>query len=1000
MKNFLKSFVICSVLALVGSMTTSCIPDGPEGGNDKWGTPVLEITGDAVAHTAVSVDVPVNGKYIKKLACLVKEIIVDENGTKYFVTGYDKENKPTTTAYAVPSANMVFRNGKAKEAGASFSNIHLDGNDGLDRNKTFEVFIAATISDTEYYNNGQVLSAMFTTPDRYADDDVAVIRQNYEGMDVYVTFPESVKAKGRRVKWGVTNIAMLEYNGNPPMPQLLHSCDYVYPAYLIERDTLLEINHYNAYRRNDKGEIGYYVIGNGYCTEVDPNSDDVKNGVAGIIQYYYNFQPGEPLVLLMSEVDYAECDCESPKSCGKKHPTIDWGWGKGWYWYPYDMEGYQNANWHDGLPSMGGGASSSTVDAEKYWHEGAWYRKVELRLPGPEKFESTVNVEFSNLTTKDGSITFTPEGETYMYLVGIFEHTNEFQQGYIDITRDYLDGDESLWQWFTTAEMAPYFGVYPYYAAEGQVKINLSEYFASLVAGTKYHVVVNALGKTKDKNGDYYADVTAQNFQHLTFQLKEYTLPEPELQVTAVEPYSSWKVSFNVKNPNWKTNPIESVSFVANYARDFASYMKANGFTYTDMAMMNAGIAGYQLNDADIEMVNSEAGANIEFDVLENSQFTAAFIGWNTEGRPSNPDSETYPGYATASSLVAVADEALDLTKLNALKGEWTASAKVKMYNAETGEFTLTDHSWKVTIGELSSPSSLSQDIYDIFERNGVSKAAADAYFAEFKEQEAAYNQSVTGLNRVLCTGWAVDGDRGMSTATPWDLFIMEDYNSSATSYLFHDFGPKWFLQVNKDGNIFIPVNYNRVAPLTSWYNGQAHYLCGANYDSKYAMLYDSSDPSSVESVGIDVAVSADGNTVVLQPYTVNFYEVDENGNPKVDDQGDIILSPVQFYPNVVYESTSGLAFYNSHVVSEVTLTRGWTAPSKASVKGNGHSGKKVVPSNVQYTAPKRPYSITTLVPQQPKAEVTVSKNKQVTPEQTRTGMEKLMKKLQPASLK
>ena len=133
---------------------------------------------------------------------------------------------------------------------------------------------------------------------------------------------------------------------------------------------------------------------------------------------------------------------------------------------------------------------------------------------------------------------------------------------------------------------------------------------------------------------------------------------------------------------------------------------------------------------------------------------------------------------------------------------------------------------------------------------------------------------------------------------------------------------------------------------------------------------------------------------------TVNFYEVDENGNPKVDAQGNVILSPVQFYPNVVYESTSGLAFYNSHVVSEVTLTRGWTAPSKASVKGNGHSGKKVVPSNVQYTAPKRPYSISTLVPQQPKAEVTVSKNKQVTPEQTRTGMEKLMKKLQPASLK
>ena len=988
MKNFLKSFVIFSMLALVGSMATSCTPDGPEGGNEEWGTPSLKITGEPVAHSAISVDVPVEGKYIKKLACLVKEIYVDENGTKYFVTGYDKNNKPTTTAYAKPSANMVFRNGRAKEAGASFSNIHLDGNDGLDRNKTFEVFIAATISDTQYYNNGEVLSASFTTPDRYADDDVAVIRQNYEGIDVYVTFPEVVKAKGRRVKWGVTNIAMLEYNRNPPMPQLLHSCDYVYPAYLIQRDTLLEINHYNAYRRNDKGEIGYYVIGNGYCTEVDPNSEDVTNGTAGVIQYYYNFQPGEPLVLLMSEVDYADCDCDNPKSCGKKHPTTDWGWGTGWYWYPYDMEGYINSSWHDGLPSMGGGGSSSTVDAEKFWHEDAWYRQIELRLPGPEQFNSTVNVEFSNLTTKDGSITFTPEGETYMYLVGIYEHTNEYQQGYIDITRDYLDGDESLWQWFTTAEMAPYFGVYPYYAAEGQVKINLSEYFATLTAGMKYHVVVNAVGKTKDKNGDYYADVTAQNFQHLTFQLKEYTLPEPELQVTAVEPFSPWKVAFNVKNPSWKTNPIETVSFVANYARDFASYMKANEFTYTDMAMMNAGIAGYQLNDADIEMVNSEAGAVVEFDVFENSDFTAAFIGWNTEGRPSNPDSETYPGYATAKSMSVEPAEALDMTKLNALKGEWTASAKVKIYDAETGVHTLTDHSWKVNIGDLTSPSALTQDLYDLFERHGVSQAAADAYFAEFKEQETAYNQAVLGQNRVLCTGWAVDGDRGISTATPWDLFTMEDYNSSATSYLFHDFGPKWFLQVNKDGNIFIPVNYNRIAPLTSWYNGQAHYLCGGNYESGYAFpIHPMAEyKDSVEAAGLPVEISADGNTVTITGFSVQIE--DENGK----------VTELPMYPNVLYESTSGLAFYNSHVVSAVTLTRGWTAPSKASVKGAGYNGKKFAPkNNVNYTAPKKTYSITALAPQQPKAKVATGKYRQVTPEETRQGMEKLMKKLQPA---
>jgi hypothetical protein len=487
------------------------------------------------------------------------------------------------------------------------------------------------------------------------------------------------------------------------------------------------------------------------------------------------------------------------------------------------------------------------------------------------------------------------------------------------------------------------------------------------------------------------ADVSAQNCQHLTFSLKEYTLPEPELQISAVEPYSPWKVSFNVKNPNWKNNPIETVSFVANYARDFASYMKANGYSYTDMAMMNAGIASYQLSAADIELVNSNAGAVIEFDVFENSEFTAAFIGWNAEGRASNPDSETYPGYATAKSLTVEPAEALDMTKLNALKGEWTATAKVNIFNAETGVHTLTDHSWKVTIGDLTSPSALSQDNYDLFERHGVSKEAADAYFAEFKEQETSYNQAVLGQNRVLCQGWAVDGDRSMSTATPWDLFIMEDYNSSATSYLFHDFGPKWFLQVNEQGNIFIPVNWNRIAPLTSWYDGQAHYLCGGNYEAGYAFPYYpyAGYNDSVEAAGLPVSISEDGNTVTITGYTVNFE--DEQGN----------VTPVNFYPNVMYESAAnGLVFYNSYVVSNVTLTRGWTATaSKSSVISSVKSGKLVTPKNTIGKAPKRPYSITTFAPQQKKAKVEVStgKYRQVTPEETRKGMEKLMKRLRPA---
>ena len=963
---------------------------------------ILEIAGAPVVNNAISVDIPVVGKNILKLACLVKEIYVNENGDKQFVSGYNEDGTPKLSKYSLPTPAVVFRNGSMKEAGESFSNIHLDGNDGLNRNKKFEVFIAAAISNTEYYNNGEILSVEFETPDRYADEDVAVISQSFEGMDVYLTLPQHVKDSGRRIKWGVTNIAMLEYNGNPPIPQMLHSCDYVYPAYLVARDTLLNINHYNAYRRNAQGEIGYYVVGNGYCQEVSPNSQEVLDGAAGPIQYYYHFQPGEPLVLLLSEVYYADCDCDNPGTCGKTHPTIDWGWGKGWYHFPYDMEAYQNASYGDGLPSMGVGGSSSNVDANKFWNEGAWYKEVKLTLPGPKQFAGTVDVNVSNVSTNGGTIKFTPDSQTYMYLVGVFEEVNEYGQGYYDIVNSYFDGDENLWQWFTTSEMAPYFGVFPYYAAEGVMELKLEEYFATLQAGSKYHIVVNALpGKIGD-DGDMTADVSSQNFQHISFKLKDYTLPEPELVVTAVEPYSPWKVKFNVKNPNWRTNPVDRVSFVANYTREFESFMKANEYTYTDMAMMNAGISGYQLTDADVDLVNSNGGADVEFDVYENSSFTAAFIAWNTEGRVSNPDSTTYPGYATARSLNVEPAEALDMTKLNALKGDWTATAIVKVYDPYTGSHVETERNWKVSIGDLNENQTLSAADYLVLENSGVSKSAADAYLAEYNQQAATYNASVRGQNRVLCQGWQVDNDRTLSTASPWDLFLMADYNASTVDYLFHDFGPKWFLQVNANGDIFIPVNYNRIPPLTCWYNGQNHYLCGGNYETMYAMLYDSSDMDSVESMGIPVQISEDGNTVVLQSYVINYYEVDENGKPKTDANGDIIYSPMSFYPNVLYESTSGLAFYNSYVVSNVVLTKGWAgtasvAPKKASM-GNVVAGKRVV-NVTDYKTPARPYASTVFTPQT-KVQVKQMTAKQPTVEETRKGMEKLVKKLQPNSNK
>ena len=1010
MKNLFKTVIALALVIVMGNATTSCTPDNALDGEN--GTPVFEITGEPVVHTAILVEVPIKIANIKQLVCYTREIMVDVDGTKYFVSGYDENNQPIKGGLAAaPSAGVISRRGTSKPCENGVSTITFTGNDGLDKSRMYISYIVAKLSDTEYYNNGEIYTVEFSTPDTYGEGDIHIIRSNYEGVSVSVTMPEQVKAAGRRIKWGVTNTPMLAYNGFPPIPELLHNCDYVYPAFHIKRDTLIEINHHNAYRRNAKGEIGYYIIGNTSVTEVSENSSEVQNGSAGPIQYYYQFMPGEPLVLLMSEVDYADCDLgnyeegedanHKIETCEKKHPIINWGWGKGWYWYPYDFEAYIAATDTGGLPNMGvGGSPTQNVDTDKFWHEGAWYYKKEIRLPAPEKFNGTVDVKFENLSTQDGCIILTPDEETYMYFVGIYENSNEYKQGFLDITRDYLSNDQSLWQWFTTTEMGAYFGIGYHYASEGPQRINLKDYFVEPRAGMRYHVIVNAVGKKEGDNGAYVADVSSQNYQHLTFSLKNYTLPEPVLQVTAAEAYSPWKVKFILKNPDWQTNPISRASFVANYAREFAAYMKANDFTYTDMVMMNAGHPYYELSDADIDMINSNAGAEIEFDVLEKSSFTAAFIAWNTEGRASNPDSETTPGYATAESLANSDADPLDMTKINALKGDWTATATVNYLNPETGVFTAKEHSWKVSIGDLTSPSALTDDHYALFEKHGVEKAAADAYFAEFKQEEDTYNKAVKGQNRVLCQGWHLDEDRTLSTASPWDLFVMEDYNASTTANLFYDFGPKWFLQVNKEGEVFIPVNYNRIPTFTQWYNGMAHHFCMANYETKYAFPM-GDDSNSVEQVAMPVVIAEDGNSFTIKSTTIKVYNVDEEGKPIVDEQGNVITVDIPMYPNIIYESQQGLAFYNNHIISEVVFTRGWNggaapAPAKASVKSV--NSKKVEVKNVSaHSTLKKSYSATTLAPKAKKVEAQASTARQITPEETRKGMEKLLKKLAPA---
>ena len=973
MKNFFtKMMVIVAMLFAGSALMTACTPDQ---GDDYKGPPVLEV-GEPNVISAFEVEIPLTAK---KLASV---------GYKLVAEG---ENAPS-------SATILFRSGKKVDGCPS--SITITGDDGLELGQTFKVFFAATISETEFYNNGEILSVEFTTPNNYADKDVYVKRRTSEGADIVVNFPEDVKQRGHLIKWGIANIAMINYYGDEPLPAKLHSNDNVYPASLIKRDTVLNINHFNAYQRNEKGEIGYYYFA-GYnpdgtlrIEECSPNDPMVSTGEATPTQYYQHFQPGEPLVLMMSEVGYADCpyigslegqdylDHLANNDCGHLHPTIDWGWGPGWYWYPYDYVAYQKEKGGDRepgelpMPGVGGG-SDSNIDFNKFWNEGAWYRRIEFRLPGPDKFETgSVKINTSGLKTDGGKITFTPEGDTFAYLVTVCPERRDVGAGYFDLLK-YVNNDPSLLQWLSTSEIGSYLGFYTFYASEGTMVLDLanSVYPGDIKAGMKYHIIVNAV-PGKMQNGDLTLDVSKQAFKHETFPLPEYTLEEPELVVTAYESYSPYKVKFNIKNAN-PSIPVKKVVYAANETRQFTSYMAAYGYTYEDIVLSNDGYAN--LSDAEVKQVNSDFGFDMEFDVAPNTFFTLAAMGWNSEGRPSTIGEGSKAVVEAISSDIPAADP-LDMTKLNALKGDWTATATVKTYDYNTGKTSSAQKSWKVTIGDLSTNNTLSEADYAVFEEAGVNKAAADAYLAQFNELAAGYNASVLGQNRVLCQGWDLSGNRETSTASPWDLFRMPDYNASLVDYLFNDFGPKWFLQTDADGNIFVPVNYNVVPIMMCWYNSLDHYLCSGNFEKGYANYINPSDPMGVQSVGIPVEISADGNTVTLKSVTIK---------PENEE--------IQLYPTMVYDNQGQLAFYNPYVMSEVVLTKGWNggatpAPAKASSSKHLY-GKRVV-NGGDFKSPAKVYSRTAFAPATKKVEkATVANIKFPTKEEIKKNLDKMMQK-------
>lgn len=815
----------------------------------------------------------------------------------------------------VPSETIIFKDGTVVAGQDGETTLSIDG---LERLTKYSFYAAAKYVD-EYQQEKfleEVVTTEFTTLDY--TDEITITKVKVDGMDVHIKVPEQVKAGTSVLKWGVQNIVMYNSNKNGWMgptadARMLCLNDETYPAAILTDDTTLNIDEDHRYAKDENGD---YII----------------DEWSGEYTYYWDFiAPGEPLVFLVSEFGWGESD---------------WGWGEGWYLMPFDEMGfsddYSNAMWEGGeLPNE-----------DDYWTDGAYHKKIEVTTLPPTELNAQVHINAGSLAPNGGTIKITHDEGVFCYSLAILDHAT-----YVDMIENYLGGDESLLQWYTTS----YYGMMSGFATiftnevdeyyDGVLEANLADFLWDMAPGSAIHIIATAMGGKETEDG-MVADQMKQSFTHFTRELPDYSMDAPEIVVTGLEPTSAYKVGFNVKCTNWQDAPAAEIAYAMNYVREFNLEL-SYGYTYEDLVSGNRGY--YIFSEDEIAQVNSDGGCDVYFDVRENSTSRLAIMAWNAEGRSSTFEDENPSAVADASSARIPDADPIASPYYEDLKGEWTATATIykQAYGDPDGDgvsgfYDRTQEvKTKVTIGDVTCPESLTQDVYDLYEENGVSKEMTDAYFAELKTSINDFNAAVRGQNRILCTGWGfdfymVDGeDSPLELATPWDLFIHPEYNASYIEPLMYEFGPKWFLQVAEDGSLFVPVNVNRVAPVTQWASSRGYFLAGANADENMAN-YTPANNEDLDNVSawpnLPVEVSEDKQTITIKSYT---------------------LDDVVYYPNLVYESWGDMYLNDTKIISEVVLTKGWSgdetpANVEAASKATVAEGTKVVNGGkVNIVAPK-----------------------------------------------
>ena len=867
MKNF--KYTLFALFAIIaGFAITSCTNDPKTNEGNKVETKV-EV---AVAATAA------NGATIEITTQNVKEFAYVQRDTEIPATAIlqsDEFKTKIANTEEVTKTTLII--------------------DGCNAGETYTLYFAFRLADETIYQ--EVKRVEFTTTS-YGDNVINVVDRMYDGFSVYIQIPEEVKAKGNALRYSTSSMPMYNYAkqmGSMELDMLLYNAQQY-----TTTDKLVIYDEYHSTERDANGNLIYDEAGNlASATFADPKVPG-EPGYLIVGEYALMEDENERIVLVDGEAMTVYDDSYMENS-------IWWypaGWSKGYYNPQYDW-----ARWYAEL-------DSDEYDSEKYWT--GYYERVLIETLEPEIIEG-VEIKATDITPIDACIEFRPTDDIVQYCILVCTES-EYETQILPL----IEGKEEYLRWFTGSYFAMMsFGIQMAY---GDSALYLTDWFVDTkgMAGQTIRVMVAGLGNNEG---------TKQSFDTYTFTLPEVTLPKPEVVVTPVESEDPYMVTFNIKNPN-PDNALTEVYFACNYEREFDAILKEYSYTTLLKSM------GNKLGTTEVELINSANGFNFQISSRDNATTRLAVLGYNWEGSGNNPDepeSKAVAEYTTphANFPVRVNSELFDK-----LQGEWVASAHMENYVAvtdaegnATGEYKFENagtYTSNVTImNGLPYSETIPDEVWSIYRAAGISDEQTEEYYEELIEETKWYNTRTRGFNRLLCLGYNFADPNYMLdlVATPYDLFIADDYSTSKTSHMFYDFGPKWNFEIDADGSVWLPIDIEREFPLATFNFGldYAFYMLAIGERTYLGGDLVGYDGTTILEARFPVEVSADYNTITIKPIVYT----DSEGTTEC------------YYPCVAQIQNGYATPLNPRVRGDVTLTRA-TGAKAASVKANPSVAKGV----------------------------------------------------------